>query len=149
MSPPKRKHITDYLDVHASLQPEKEFLHDQERNQSLSFREVRTLVDRLCLYFQSLGLRHGDRIILYLENSLDFCLLLLASLRYGAVVCPYPDMFIPAELIRDAELFQPCVVFARPSKEAELGPCSGRFIPVPEDTGWIPPCSHGENAPVF
>ena len=145
----KPKQITDYLDVHAFHRPDKEFLFDLDKNLGVSFREARSLVDRLCFYFQSLGLRRGDRIILYLENSLDFCFLLLAGLRYGAVVCPYPDMFIPAELVRDAALFHPSAVFARPSMEVMLHSCAGRFIPVPTDSDWIPSSVFNNKAAVF
>ena len=109
--------ITQYLSKWALNRPDKLFLFDQKRNMGLNFREVLQYVINTCSYFERLGLKEGDIITLYLENGLEFCLLLFASLEYGAVVFPYPNMFAPVELVRDLQHIKSRAMFIQTEKK--------------------------------
>src|SRR5215510_7012047 len=66
--------------------------------QRLTYRELAELVNRTAGYLQSLGLQPGDRVALQLSKSLEFILLLLATVRSGAISLPLNLAYPPDEL---------------------------------------------------
>jgi long-chain acyl-CoA synthetase len=61
-------------------------------------REVADLVDGLASGMQSHGVRHGDRVGLYLQNDPQYVIALLAAWRLGAVAVPCNPMLRHREL---------------------------------------------------
>jgi acyl-CoA synthetase (AMP-forming)/AMP-acid ligase II len=67
----------------------------------VSFAELDDASDRLAGWLRARGLEPGDRVALYLENSPQFAIAYMGSLKAGCVnVCLNP-MLKPAELERD------------------------------------------------
>jgi long-chain acyl-CoA synthetase len=54
----------------------------------LTYSELDAHAQRLAAAFVFLGIRHGDRIAMWLGNSLEFVTVLLAAWRIGAIVVP-------------------------------------------------------------
>jgi fatty-acyl-CoA synthase len=65
----------------------------------LTFAELRAQVDALAAYLQQdCGVRRGDRVLLYMQNSPQFVVAYYAILRADAVVVPINPMNLTAEL---------------------------------------------------
>jgi fatty-acyl-CoA synthase len=65
----------------------------------LSYRDLAREVEALAGFFeQRLGVRHGDRILLDVQNSPHFVIAYYAALRIGAVVVPVNPMNLAEEL---------------------------------------------------
>lgn len=105
--------IAQYLDSHTLKTPDKIFLVDQKSRRTYSFLEFNRMVNSTCRYFRDIGLRKDETIVLYLENSPEFCILLLAALRYGVVAMIYPAILVPTELKRDLSLISCSVLFTK------------------------------------
>lgn len=72
----------------------------------LSYAELERQVDALAGYLQQAGVGHGDRVLLYMQNSPQFVIGFYAILRANAVVVPVNPMNRRAELeylIEDTE----------------------------------------------
>ncbi len=84
-------------------------------NDTLSFRSVDTMSDRLAAGLIDQGIVAGDRIALYAPNRPEFCLAYLAILKAGACVVPINCLLSSEEIayiLQDAEargiLFDEC-----------------------------------------
>jgi fatty-acyl-CoA synthase len=65
----------------------------------LSYRQLHAAVERLAGYLQRrLGVRKGDRVLLYMQNSPQWVISYYAILRADAVVVPVNPMNLSAEL---------------------------------------------------
>jgi len=76
----------EILRVNAGKFRGKMCLKDAER--SFTFEEIDSRVNRLARGFIDLGLRKGDRIAVFLENSIEICEVYFAAARTGVVVAP-------------------------------------------------------------
>lgn len=77
----------------------------QAEGRTLTFGELDAQSNRVARSFQLMGLRHGDRVALYLGNSLELVVAYLANLKLGLVTVPlntqYRDVEI-SHIINDA-----------------------------------------------
>ncbi len=65
---------------------------------SLSYRELERQAEALAGYMQQAGVKRGDRVLLYMQNSPQFVIGFYAILRANAVVIPVNPMNRKAEL---------------------------------------------------
>lgn len=65
---------------------------------SYSFTELIELAEGYAAELQDRGIGHGDRIVLQLQNSLQFVLTAFAAWRVGAIVVPVSPMYGVGEL---------------------------------------------------
>lgn len=75
------------LEHQANTHPDQTFLQWEE-NTALSFAEVNRLVNRLAHGFASIGVTHGDRIMLFMPNCLEYVLCWFALAKLGAIEVP-------------------------------------------------------------
>lgn len=93
----------DYLDQAAELYPDKACTIFRE--QSISFQEMKRLVDHLAQGLIDLGVRPGDRVAVILPNIPQFVLAFYAVLKAGGVVTAMNPQFKLREIeyqIRDS-----------------------------------------------
>ena len=76
----------EMLRVNAGKFPKKMCLKDSQR--SFTFRQTNARVNQLAQGFAQMGLRKGDRVALFLENSVEICELYFAAAKIGLVVVP-------------------------------------------------------------
>jgi fatty-acyl-CoA synthase len=100
---------------------------------SLSYAEVRREADLLAGFLQQrCGVRKGDRVLLYLQNSPQFVIGYYAILRADAVVVPVNPMNLTEELRHYVEDAQARVAIAGQDRIAQivplLGPCLERIV---------------------
>jgi malonyl-CoA/methylmalonyl-CoA synthetase len=66
--------------------------------QRITYAELDDLVNRTTAYLQSLGVQPGDRLAIQLTKSIEFILLHLATIRFGAISLPLNLAYPPDEL---------------------------------------------------
>jgi fatty-acyl-CoA synthase len=90
------------LEVSARRYPEREAIIYYGR--SLTYRQLKAEVDALAGYLeQDLGVAKGDRVLLYMQNSVQFVIGFYAILRANAVVVPVNPMNLADELVHYVE----------------------------------------------
>jgi long-chain acyl-CoA synthetase len=57
-------------------------------DREIKYRTLKTLVDRLASGLNKLGIKHGDRVCLFLPNCIEFILSDWAIMKTGAVIVP-------------------------------------------------------------
>lgn len=70
---------------------------------TITYRELKTLVDRLAAAFSDLGVRKGDTVALYLLNSPQYVISYFATLRLGAKVTPISPVYTSIEVKHQVE----------------------------------------------
>jgi long-chain acyl-CoA synthetase len=64
----------------------------------ITYRELREATDRLACALAALGVKHGDRVALYLLNSPQFIIAYFAALKCGATVTPISPVYTSHEV---------------------------------------------------
>lgn len=112
----------------------------------LSYRDLDDESDRLANALIARGLRHGDRVVLLLDNIAEAVVSLYAVCKAGAVACPLPPLTKVERLTGICERLQPAAVVAQSRLTAIADrACPAEMlriaIPVegqPIDAGWLP-----------
>jgi long-chain acyl-CoA synthetase len=82
--------ILHYLELHARLQGDREFLVLQDER--LTFGELATRVQRLAALLRARGVHPGDRVVLYVARRTRYLTAYLAAMAAGAIpVHLYPE----------------------------------------------------------
>lgn len=84
-----------YLGTHPQTQPNKPAAIRPATGEVRTFRELEDRSNRLAQLLWAHGLRPGDHLALYLENSLTFFDVVLAAMRSGLYVTPI-NRYLPA-----------------------------------------------------
>lgn len=120
LSPPKQKNAFNLYQCFAwSLRADAPLIY-LNNHSNLTYRQVDAKVAQYCHYFQKIGVKKEDRIVLLVEKSVDAFCLYLASLRYGSIVIPLNPSLKARELnylINDA---QPGLILCTPEKKNEI-----------------------------
>lgn len=81
----------DVVDAWAAEQPDKPALlwtNDQGECRQFTFADMKRYTDMTASYFQSLGIGHGDMVMLILKRRYEFWFSIVALHKLGAVVIP-------------------------------------------------------------
>jgi acyl-CoA synthetase (AMP-forming)/AMP-acid ligase II len=78
--------VAELLRRCAAVRPDKPAFRDKRR--STSYGELERVTGRLAGHLQAIGLQCGDRIAVWLPNSVDWIETCLAALRAGGIVVP-------------------------------------------------------------
>ena len=81
----------DVVDEYARLEPEKlamVWTNDQGEHQDFTFSDIKRYSDQTASYFRSLGIGHGDRVMLILKRRYEFWFAIIALHKLGAVCIP-------------------------------------------------------------
>lgn len=71
-----------------------------------TYAELKELIDRFAKALYSLGVKHGDRVMLYIPNCPQFLAGFFGSMKIGATPVPVSPIYTPSEieyLINDSE----------------------------------------------
>ncbi len=95
----------------------------------ISYAEFKDQVERLAGYLQQhCGVGHGDRVLLYLQNSPQFVLAYYAILRANAVVVPVNPMNMSTELRHYVSDTGASTIFAPQDLYAQVEPLLGQGL---------------------
>jgi len=114
------RHLKDRADQPALIFVSTET--DQEK--VYSFRELSEEVQRMAAILQELGVKKGDRVLIYMPMIADACFAMLACVRIGAIHSVVFGGFASHSLASRIDDSQPTVVMA-----AEAGSRSGKSVP--------------------
>jgi acyl-CoA synthetase (AMP-forming)/AMP-acid ligase II len=73
----------ELLERNASRAPEKTFLFSESR--SITNKEASDVIQKAASGFYSLGVKKGDRMLIFAPNSIDFVLAMFACFELGAI----------------------------------------------------------------
>ena len=92
----------DVVDAWAEEQPDKLALlwtNDEGAEIKLSFSDIKQRSDQAAAYLQSLGIGHGDMVMLILKRRLEWWITMLALCKIGAVAIPATHMLTKKDII--------------------------------------------------
>ncbi len=92
----------DIVDEYARIEPEKKALvwtNDQGQFREFSFADIKRYSDQTASYFQSLGISHGDRVMLILKRRFEFWFSIIALHKIGAVCIPATHLLKKKDLV--------------------------------------------------
>ena len=92
----------DVMDAWAEEEPNKLALlwtNDHGEEHRLTFADLKKQSDRAAAYLQTLGIGHGDMVMLILKRRLEWWIVMLALHKLGAVVIPATHMLTKHDII--------------------------------------------------
>lgn len=92
----------DVMDVWAEEQPDKTAMiwtDDEDHERIFTYKEMKLLSDRTAAYFASLGIGHGDMVMLILKRRYEWWLAMLALHKLGSVAIPATHMLTKHDII--------------------------------------------------
>ena len=92
----------DIVDAWAAEQPEKNAIlwtNDQGLEHQYTFAELKEKTDATASYFQSLGIGHGDMVMLILKRRIEFWFSIIALHKLGAVVIPATHLLTKKDIV--------------------------------------------------
>ncbi|GAB6394717.1 MAG: acetyl-CoA synthetase [Bacteroidales bacterium] len=92
----------DIVDEWARIKPEKKALcwtNDKGEHIDFTFAEMKKYSDQTASYFQSLGIGHGDMVMLILKRRYEFWFSIIALHKLGAVVIPATHLLTTKDIV--------------------------------------------------
>ncbi len=92
----------DVVDEWAAKAPEKPALlwtNDKGEHHQFSFGELKRYTDQTASYFQSLGIGHGDMVMLVLKRRYEFWFSIIALHKIGAIVIPATHLLTKKDIV--------------------------------------------------
>ena len=92
----------DIVDAWAAEQPEKNAIlwtNDQGLEHQYTFAELKEKTDATASYFQSLGISHGDMVMLILKRRIEFWFSIIALHKLGAVAIPATHLLTKKDIV--------------------------------------------------
>ncbi|MGN1256111.1 MAG: AMP-binding protein, partial [Bacteroidaceae bacterium] len=92
----------DVMDEWARIKPNSIALlwtNDKGEEKVFTFREIRELTNRAASYFQSIGIGHGDVVMLILKRHYQWWIAMLALSKLGAIAVPATHMLTHKDIV--------------------------------------------------
>lgn len=92
----------DIVDAWAQSEPDKKALcwtNDKGACQQFSFADIKRESDKTAAYFQSLGIGHGDKVMLILKRRFEFWFAIIALHKLGATVIPATHLLTTKDIV--------------------------------------------------
>lgn len=92
----------DVVDEWAAEQPDKPALlwtNDKGDHRQFTFAEMKKYTDQTASYFQSLGIGHGDMVMLILKRRYEFWFSIIALHKIGAIVIPATHLLTKKDIV--------------------------------------------------
>jgi malonyl-CoA/methylmalonyl-CoA synthetase len=106
------------------------FVREGMLETEISYRELNQDSNRMANTFLDLGVRKGDRVLLYLPKSLGFIVAHLALQKIGAIVVPLNPGFKQSEMVYFLEDTGPKLVLSGSDQEAIIREIDPRLTTV-------------------
>ncbi|NEW83491.1 MAG: AMP-binding protein, partial [Mariniphaga sp.] len=100
--PEKFNFAYDVVDEYARIDPDKRaicWVNDQGETHNFTFADLKKASDETASFFQSLGIGHGDKVMLILKRRFEFWFSILALHKIGAIGVPATHLLTPKDLI--------------------------------------------------
>ena len=96
----------DVVDAWAAEQPSKNAIlwtNDQGLEHQYTYAELKEKTDATASYFQSLGIGHGDMVMLILKRRIEFWFSIIALHKLGAVAIPATHLLTKKDIVYRCE----------------------------------------------
>ena len=96
----------DVVDAWAAEQPDKNAIlwtNDQGLEHQYTYAELKEKTDATASYFQSLGIGHGDMVMLILKRRIEFWFSIIALHKLGAVAIPATHLLTKKDIVYRCE----------------------------------------------
>lgn len=112
---------------------------DEGREQRITYGQFAKRTRRLAAGLQRLGLRRGDRMSLWMTNSVDMATVFYAALRLGVMVVPMNTFLGPEEAARELAHARPrCLVMQDRFRQRDYLEALGEMCPEwPQSRGGV------------
>lgn len=90
-------------------------LTDYVSGRTLSYADVATTIAKMHMLFDSVGVRHGMKIALCGKDSINWVLVYMAAVTYGAVIVPILSEFNPVDIMHIVNHSEACLLFVSSS----------------------------------
>ena len=115
----KVKNISLALKFYAESVPNKTFIQTTKQK-TYSYKKVNDAVNNVCFFLYNQGLRKGDIIPVIINNSVEYIIFYLASLRFGTIFNPYPFTLDSVDIKRYLKKIDYKIVFCQKRHYLEL-----------------------------
>ena len=129
--------IYSLIEENASRFPDKPFIRSIDQKKDMTYDQAYRVCNQIGHFYRQKGFKVNDRIVLLGDNSLEFLVIFLGTLAYGATFCPI-NLETNEKIIRELiEKLQPKIVpWADPVGSMNLGTdAPGEWISMGE---WNP-----------
>ena len=92
----------DVVDAWANEAPDKKAMcwtNDKGAHVDFTFAEMKKYTDQTASYFQSLGIGHGDMVMLILKRRYEFWFSIIALHKLGAVAIPATHLLTKKDIV--------------------------------------------------
>jgi acetyl-CoA synthetase len=92
----------DVVDEWAKSNPEKRaicWVNDKHEHHDFTFAEIKKYSDQAASYFQSIGIGHGDKVMLILKRHYEFWFAIIGLHKIGAIAIPATHLLTKKDLI--------------------------------------------------
>lgn len=92
----------DVVDEYARIEPDKVamvWVNDQGEHRDFTFADFKKYSDQTASFFQSLGIGHGDKIMLILKRRFEFWFAIIALHKLGAVCIPATHLLKKKDIV--------------------------------------------------
>lgn len=92
----------DVVDEYARTSPSKRaicWVNDEGIHHDFTFAELKTKSDQTASFFQSLGIGHGDKVMLILKRRYEFWFSILALHKIGAICIPATHLLTKKDIV--------------------------------------------------
>lgn len=114
----------------------------------ISYGQLADLVDGWAAALRARGVRHDDRVAIWLPNSSAFVAAFLATLRLGAVTAPFGFLLRPREIRTRLAIAEPAVLVTTAALARELGAVETTVMVVDGESPEAEPGRRTTTAPV-
>ena len=133
--------VTDVIDDHARTRPEALGLwwtDDHQREQKFTFSQLASSSRQAANFFQTNGIKRGDRVLLVLHRVPQWWIAMLGLIRLGAVPVPGTPMLTTSDLLYRIAAATISAVITDPEGTAKLTEFNGtRIVTGPATPGWL------------
>jgi len=92
----------DVVDAYAQLEPDKTAIvwtNDLGEYMEFSYKQLKEKTDATAAFFQQLGIKHGDKVMLILKRRYEFWFSVIALHKLGAVAIPATHLLTDKDII--------------------------------------------------
>ncbi|HKZ85985.1 MAG TPA: class I adenylate-forming enzyme family protein [Anaerolineae bacterium] len=121
--------VDEMLRSRCAENPDKVMFRSIEQGSAITYRQMLDVTAQLGRLFDDLGLRANDRVAVLGENSLEFLIIALAAMRYGATFCPLNPEYLDGEIEKLLARARPKATFCHRSQAGrEIGGAHGQLF---------------------
>ncbi len=119
--------ITQLLEARVETFDDKDFLFSQSDNRSFTYKTFDEAVNRAAHLLLSSGVQKGDRVSLFLTNSVEYLIAYFACFKLGALAGPVNALLKPQEIEFIISNSQASVIITQPNLYPKIAEVQGNI----------------------